>query len=633
MLENKIPEIDNEFFCIVNSENPILSALVSSYLYKKDKYLPMFDFSTVTKENDQLDKGRDNENIDEHHISRTRASDFNIKIKNTLNRIGGCDCLILVGLSDEQKSYLSFLNDYNIIDITDISDVETYLKYTSNKSGYIKCKSNDLYNGLYFASMTNSFLKIDENAEDIIIDKDKNGLIVIEDVNNSSVVIAVNYALSVDANVEIISPPTISKREIKNLIEDWQNGNENSFNDLSASIYNNIQYIDFKKYNYCTFFTIGAPYSLILKNIIPFTHVHIYLNPDFFIFNNLYYENRDGIKSSIVFSPLAFIDEETNYVITKLRDNNYYVKELIGKEASVHNIDYHVKEYPFDLLHICSHGGEVSGFSIKEQFMDSNGEKHIVEYDEVVSFAPTHGEELIPVTSKYIWRKFNSYEWGSKEFKNQKYPHYLFSDMINAIYKNEKKDRIRKDIVPNSCAIKCHDFNYQATFNTFSSSTAPIIFNNTCWSWGYISHSFLAVGARAYIGTLWEVNNTIAKKTAESFYSELFKISILESLQYSLSNTHGTDNENIYMLWGLHFTSLNSGISIEQSKKNIAKSLLLSLNEWKRKLKTSDDKFSIDSISRIIRWNATQISNYFQKEALQIMVVNRRKTNQNEENI
>lgn len=621
-MEEKIPEIDNEFFCIANYENPLLSAIVSSYVSKFGKYLPMFEFLSVTiKTDDENDK-----DIDEHQLSRVRATELNIKIKNTLNRIGGCNILLLIDLSDDQKSYLTFLEEYTIIEIKDVYDVEMYLRYASNKTEYLSCKSNNIHLGLYFASENNLLLKIDENAEKIVLDDSKDGIIIIENIKYVSTIIAVNYAISVNATIKIIEPVELGEREIYQLLEKWQDGEGdiNSYNDLSANIYPNVENINFIDYRYATFFTIGVPYSLILQNIIPFTHVHLYLNPDFFIFNNIYFENNDEIKSGIVFSPLEFNDEETDFVISKLSENNFYVKELIGKDATVYNIDNHVKEYPFDILHICSHGGEINGFSITEEFIDSNGDSHIIEYDEVVSFAPFPGKELIPVTTKMIWRKFNGFNWKSKELKKAGYPHYVFSDMLNAIPKNKNKNRIPKSKVPNSCSIKCFDFNYQAMFNLLAGHNSPFIFNNTCWSYSDISHKFIEVGARAYIGTLWGVNNNIAKKTAESFYDELFRNTILHALQKSLVHTKGTKDENIYLIWGLHFTSIKAGTSNEESKKAIALRLMQSTNIWIDKLRITKRQSTRKNIIELIEWNKYQLGRFFINEIKALIAENKK---------
>jgi len=609
----KIPEIDNEFFCIANYDNPILSAIVSSFVSKFGKYLLLFEFSSVSISNIENEV---NEDIDEHQLSRVRAKELNIKIKNTLNRIGGCNVILLIDISDEQKSYLTFLENYTVIEIKDIYDVEIYLRYASNKTEYLSCQSCDIHLGLYFASENNLLLKIDENAEKIVINnEDKDGIIIIENIEYVSTIIAVNYAISINAMIKIVEPSILGEREIYQLIEKWKEDNDvNSYNDLSATIYPNIEDINFIQYKYATFFTVGLPYSLILNNIIPITHVHLYLNPDFFIFNNIYFENNGEIKSAIVFSPLEFNDEETDYVISSLTNDNFFVKELIGKDATVYNIDNHVKEYPFEILHICSHGGEINGFAITEKFVDSDGNSHTVEYDEIVSFAPLPGKELIPVTTKMIWRKFDGLKWKSKELKEVQYPHHVFSDMLNAIHKNKDKNRIPKKRVPNSCSIKCFDFNYQAMFNLLAGYHSPLIFNNTCWSYSDISHKFIEVGAKSYIGTLWGVNNLVAKKTAELFYDKLFHSTILDALQHSLQHSKGTTDENIYFMWGLHFSSIKSGISIEESKKDVALKLMTSTNVWIDKLENAKKKSIKKNIIELIEWNKYHLGRYFIKE-------------------
>jgi CHAT domain-containing protein len=88
---------------------------------------------------------------------------------------------------------------------------------------------------------------------------------------------------------------------------------------------------------------------------------------------NLLCELRPTLPSSIVFSPLEFEDEETNFVINKLEEGFHYVKKLVGEDATSYNIDNHVKEYPYEILHICSHGGEVEGSHLIEQFTDRDG--------------------------------------------------------------------------------------------------------------------------------------------------------------------------------------------------------------------------------------------------------------------
>lgn len=609
-------QLNNEFFCIVNRDDVLLSAIISSYVFIEGKYTLMFEFPMATTEKDDFDEDIE----DEHVITRSRSKIFNIKLKNILNRIGGCKYLILAGLTSNQKSFLSFLDDYNVIELTTIEEADVLLGCIVQKENSVLCSKEDILLGLFNASKNNAVLKIDDNAPKIVCQNSSvGGLIVIENIEKVSTVIAVNYALASYADIAVVAPPEITARGIKNLIEKWQDGDVNAFNDLSAAIYSCVEDINFVLYNYATFFTIGAPYSLVLNNVIPFSHVHFYRNPDFLIFNTFYFESHERTNAAVVFSPKEFKDEEIDHIIKTMQKNNYFVKELLGKDASVYQIDNHVKEFPFDLLHVCSHGGEAWGYSVKKQFTDRNGDVHVIEFDEVVSFAPSGKESLIPVTIKMMPRIFNDLVWGSTAFVNKKFPHYIFTDMHKELKNIEAKDRRRKEIIPYSSVIKCSDFHYQGMFNILAACHSPVIFNNTCWSWSDIANSFLEVGARFYIGTLWDVDNIVAKKTAELFYDYISSETIVNSLYKSLEYTKGNKNENIYIMWGLPFTTLMADMSIENSKKHVAELMLNSLSIWRSKIENSTKKKSSDAIESLIKWNAHQLTDHFYDETLAIL--------------
>jgi hypothetical protein len=609
------PSILNKFFCIVDHRQNVLAALILSYIGSLDGYTPIFEFPTATTfdpEDGVTDYG-------EHLISVPRAREFRIRVHNALKAIGSCEYLILGGLSDEQKSYLDFLDEYNVIFIDNESDLSRHLAVLCDKKDKLTVRRNEIWYGLNTALRKNCYLEISPKAGEMLPKfKQDGGIVVAEQTEFVASVIAVAYAVSIDADFILIEPPDTSKREVRELIENWKTEkDERYFNDLSALIYNRVENIDFSEYEFGTFFTSGIPYSLVLKNVIPFTYVNDRLDPDFFIFNNLLVAQYGMLDSGVVFSPQAFADEETEFVAKKLHDANYYVQGLIGKDATAYNIGMYVREYPYSIFHICSHGGEVSGYSLKEKFTDRSGDEHEIEYDEVVSFAGKQGEEKIIVTTKEIWRKFDGLVWRSEELKERKYPHYVFEDMVKELGKRENKKRVKKERITDSHAIICSDFNYQAMFNSIAAGQEhPFIFNNTCWSWSGIADSFIGTGAMGYIGTLWAVENSVAKRVAEEFYSQVFDSTILAALQRGFEHTKGTVSENVYVFWGLHFSSLKKGTNPQLSKKKVASIIMRSFNYWNKLLEAGHS----DSIEQIVKWCREQLKSHFVEETAEAFV-------------
>lgn len=610
-----IPELNKDFICLVNRDSVVLTALVSSYLNTAGRYLPVFEIGKTLCKKEDFPGG-----VHKYSISHRRAEEFNVRTQNASKFLNPDLTVVLVGLDDNLKSYLDWIDEFNLIYIEDQIDVENYLGYLLKDREVLSIRSPEIVLGSYQASIENKVLKIDEDAPNLIYRTPiESGSVLVEEGDSTCNVIAANYAVSIKSEFRIIPKPDIEKREINELVELWKKeDDERYFRDLGAKIFPSIESVDFETFQYATIFTNHSPYALFVEGDCLITYVASNLHPDFFVFNNILYEYRKSIDSAIVFSPLLFgVDEETPMVLESFKNSNYYVEALIGEDASVANIDNLVKEFPFQVLHFCSHGGQVDGYSLKEKIADQKGIEHFLEYDEIVSFGPQRGEEKIVVTTKYIFRKLNGLHWNSEELKEKEYSSDFYAYLLEGIMKSEGKSREPKKDITDSCGIICYHFFYQAMFDTLASNvTNPLVFNNTCWSWLNISENFLALGCRSYIGTYWNIDNDNAKKAAEKFYETVLEKTILEAYGEAIEELKGTKDENVYGLWGLHFSTLSISDDIEQNKFKIANQLLYSLNYWKRKRGTSNNPETEVIVGRKINWIADKISDSFQIEAM-----------------
>ncbi len=598
-MNNSVPLFNKEFVFIVNINSPVLSALAIAAIHKPNHYTPIFIFPKIDlNEFATLDP-----QIEDYKIASSLLNEFAIKTHNAIRQLRSVENVVLCGLSDSHENHLGFIHSYNTIRIDSESDVELFLESYTTKTNTLLCREEDIYFGLFEALKSNSYLRIDNDAEAIISEPQKNsGLIHIENLESAKTILAICYASSVNSDIHLTKPLDISQNEIEYLIESWKSGNDSAFTDLSSYLYKNIEDIEFKDYSFSTFFTTGAPYSLIIKNILPCTYVDLYTNPDFFVFNGIYSEFRPSINSTIVFSPLEFNNEETEFVIRTLDHKNLFVTPLIDNEATAFNLSMYIQEFPYELLHICSHGGEIGGHSVSIEFIDSENETHHFDYDTSLSLAPSSYEDLVEVQIKYFPRKLNGMLWKSKELKEKKYSHEFY-DLLKKAMTNNKTKGIEKSTIRGTSSIKCKDFNYQGMFNNIAGSNcSPFIFNNTCWSWSGIADSFIRSGSPAYIGTLWNIDNPIAVKTAETFYENLFGSTISSCLHNSLSHSIGTKDEGIYIFWGLHFSTLKVGDATSNHRFEVASRLMKTKKIWEEHLISVTDPDTIKNINQRIRW-------------------------------
>jgi hypothetical protein len=152
----------------------------------------------------------------------------------------------------------------------------------------------------------------------------------------------------------------------------------------------------------------------------------------------------------------------------------------------------------------------------------------------------------------------------------------------------ESKGR-RKKIgrIAMSCAIACADSIHQGQFDTLASYSSPVVFNNTCWSWHEVALFFLDCGARGYIGTLWAIDNDAAVVAAEVFYENIFRGTVLGAVHKALKAIETTPSNNIYVFWGLHFSSVSPGSDIRVSVAKIQNEMARSVAAWISKIKTT----------------------------------------------
>jgi CHAT domain len=601
-MSRNIPNLSSKFVCIVDHLRQDLAAVISSYIATKDYYPLLFEFPTVSAPHYE----RKNEEIDENIISIIRAGEFRTFVNNILAMISPVENLIIAGLSNDQKSYLDFLEHFNVIEIKSIEHIDFMLSPFIESKGKIECNSSDLLNGLNAALRSNSVLKLKEDAADIELkNSGGKGLVVIETEPFVATIIAVNYAFSIDADVAFV--PRASEEErliILDRLAEYGEGDMNAKIEICEFVNLRINHISFRASEFVTYFTTGLPYSFVTDNFLPSTYVNCHLRPDFFIVNNLISYGTARFGGAVVFSPEFFEDEETQLVSKLLSQANYFVKELFGEKANIFNFDLNIKQFPYDVFHICSHGGELEGHTVEEEFTDRDGVKHTVVYDELLSFSPSMRADLISVQRKYYLKKFDGMDWRSTELKAKYIPQYVFADMQNALHVSEA---VNKKIGPkkkinNSSGIQCSDGPHLAMFQTIASQSSPLVFNNTCWSWYYVAETFLTGGAKCYIGTLWNVGNRAAIDFASTFYKMAFSHSIMDAVHKSLKAIVGSASENIYIVWGLHFARLTYGMRVEKSREQVFEELMRSAGAWQYNLRSTLLKSTRDTILDLLKW-------------------------------
>jgi hypothetical protein len=615
-----LPRLNAGYVCVASKGRAQVAALISSYFSNPGEYFIVFTFPDLeTPPSEKIDLEQDN------YFAQLMGTQAAVRINNALARLQPRK-VFLAGLNEVQKSYLrGYIPNRMIIEVDKPEDVAQSLASLSvNPGSVLACRSSEMVRGLVLAKYENKRLRIDETAP-ILPDRyqgNRIGLVVIENNETSDEVIAVNYAFSIGADVALVKPiHRTDLRPVQKLIHEWKRQDSSSaYQELRGKLVERTAGINFFDYQFATFFTLGFPYGLLLNNMIPFAHVLIHPGCDLFILNNIASELYSGAAgSALVFSPKLFQREETDEVVKELTEKGYLVRALLGDKATVNALANYGEHFPYDLLHICSHGGETDGYYVVQEFFDRMGKPHTLEYEEIVGFSPA-GQEQVAVTRKLIFRKFDGMPWMTEELN--KLPSYVFEDMRKALpFRKSRPDPgvKRKQVhtpIYTSCHIKCADSIHQGEFQSLASNSYPTIFNNTCSSWYEIAITFIAAGARAYVGTLWAVDNAVARKAAGVFYKHAFTNgNLLDSFYEMTREIQEAQYRSIYLYWGLHFNTLKT--PTPELDHEVFKVLIGSLIRWRREYdSTTDDRLKRECY-KALSFISHELRNNFKSDHLE----------------
>ena len=87
-------------------------------------------------------------------------------------------------------------------------------------------------------------------------------------------------------------------------------------------------------------------------------------------------------------------------------------------------------------------------------------------------------------------------------------------------------------------------------------------------------------------------------------------------------NSKNTRDENIYIYWGLHFTSIVPGVSTEASSLVVFSKIMDSLEMWKTKLEKTKIPEHKKAITNIIDWLSRLLARNFKKEVMKYVYKN-----------
>jgi hypothetical protein len=213
-----------------------------------------------------------------------------------------------------------------------------------------------------------------------------------------------------------------------------------------------------------------------------------------------------------------------------------------------------IELFPYDLLLIATHCGDVSGHRWTYEYEDSEGYLRTLVVDIALGIGRTEVEDLLNVTQFMRFVSLDGVDWNNTAEKKKIYVGKAISSFMELLSRTPELTPIKKDVVDRvsgSAALAMADGNLIALPRSLAHENTPIVVNNACVSWHRLAKNFMFGGARAYVGTLIPITPVEATAVIERILGKHFGKPLPLALWAAQRDVYGPGGRAPYVMMGV----------------------------------------------------------------------------------
>ena len=332
-------------------------------------------------------------------------------------------------------------------------------------------------------------------------------IVVCEEGEELSEVIAANYAFALDAGLFLI--PEVDDDQVEEILESFyklQDHPELAPAEMQARL-------RLELLNLCGSIPVPESGSITFIGKLPFgfaypehPSTHLFKYPDLgcAVVNGFSADQPRKLGNGVVVlvDPGTAPAPEIQSAIDLLEPRRAFIRVYQGRSANVPDVSEMLEHFPYDLLIIATHCGDSSGYRWTFEFTNSEGLPRTVVTDVAVGFQHTDDPQKLKVGHFFRFISVNGVDWTNRVAKSKLYVGNAIHDFSRRLnegpskFKPTKKEVIGR--VVGSSAMMMSDSNLLFAQHAMANMGTPIIINNACLSWHRLATNMMYAGARAY---------------------------------------------------------------------------------------------------------------------------------------
>lgn len=322
-----------------------------------------------------------------------------------------------------------------------------------------------------------------------------------------------------------------------------------------------LQQFDFTRFKTVLFVTAGFPWGIAVPEAAT---THMYRYPDFgrAIIEGLWASQSAArsARTALLIDPRTVEGSEIPTINNALVKNGSLTRVVRGPAATSTKLQFLLDLLPHDIIVLSSHAGDASGERITYEYVDTDGRQRRLTVDRALGIGYDRFEDKFVVTEYHRFHSLDGVDWRDRAGKAA-LPVGSAITSWSAIGgpADRKEHVVKQESIPRvvgSMAIQLHDGVWLFTSHGFAPECAPLIINNSCWSWHELSERTTFAGARGYVGSLFPVINVEAQEVGQALFGKYIGEELPKALWLAQRDIYGASVRRPYVMVGLPFVAI-----------------------------------------------------------------------------
>ena len=437
-------------------------------------------------------------------------------------------------------------------------------------------------------------------------------MVVCEEGEELSQVIAANYAFALDAGLFLI--PKVDEDQAHDLLERFYKvyDRDSGFAPAEAQAQLSQELLAL-----CGSLPIPDEGSITFIGKLPFgfaypeyptTHLFEYPDLGCAVINGFAAEQprTHGTGVVVLVDPGTTPAPEIQTTIDLLEPQKAFIRIYQDRAANVRDVSNVMEHFPYDLLIIATHCGDSGGYRWTYKFTDSEGLSRTLVVDLAIGFARTDDPEMFRVGQYLRFISLDGVDWTDRTAKANLYVGKAIIDFLDRTndpameLEPVKKDTVER--VNGSAAMKMSDSNLLFAQHTMAGVRTPIVINNACLSWHQLARNMTVAGTRAYVGTLFPVTSGEAAEVVIKLLNDHWGKPLPIALWAAQRDVYKSDPRRPYVISGVFPQRLR--VEPRDYPEYIKRQLGLSLEGYREMLGDTDqnDNKRIAAIEEVTKF-------------------------------